>query len=228
MTNDENHKDFVLKDIDIYDGIPESSFCKIAPSSFEDNFAKDSQLYTPHQEDGKIYCVKRGEVILYHSKNGKRAIFDTLGPGSVFGSFDPKNILPNHFAQTTKNSYLCVTPVDEFLKVISAHPETMLKFMQKMAHRIHDYEIKIQNSIETATKRVYQELMRLHKKRQHSLLGKIMKIPLQVTHEQIAERTNLNRVTVTRSLKKLRNEGLVTIEKKTGIIHLKELVEATA
>ena len=52
-----------------------------------------------------------------------------------------------------------------------------------------------------------------------------MKIPLQVTHEQIAERTNLNRVTVTRCLKKLKTEGLVTIEKGTGIIHLKDMGE---
>lgn len=219
-------KDFVLKNIDIYDGIPESSFCQVAPNSFEDNYSKDTQLYTPHKEDGNIYVIKRGEVILYHSKDGKRAIFDTLGPGSVFGSFDPESPTPNHFAMTTKASYLCVTPVKEFLKVISAHPESMLKFMQKMASRINDYEMKIQNSIETASERIYSELLRLNKKRQHSLLGKWMSIPLQVTHEQIAERTNLNRVTVTRSLKKLREEGLLSIEKETGIIKLKDFSEA--
>lgn len=225
MAEKKDHN-FVLKGVDIYDGIPESSFCQIAPNSFEDNYAKDAQLYTPHKEDGKIYVVKRGEIILYHSKDGKRAIFDTLGPGSVFGSFDPDSPKPNHFAMTTKSSYLCVTPVNEFLKVISAHPEAMLKFMQKMASRINDYEMKIQNSIETASERIYSELLRLNKKRQHKLLSKWMSIPLQVTHEQIAERTNLNRVTVTRSLKKLREEGLLSIEKETGIIKLRDLSES--
>jgi len=220
-----DQKNFFLKNIDIYEGIPESSFCKLAPGSFEDNYNKDSQLYSPHKKDGNIYVIKRGEVILYHSKEGKRAIFDTLGPGSVFGSFDPDNPTPNHFAQTTKSSYMCVTPVNEFLKVISAHPEAILKLMQKMAIRINDYELKIQNSIETATERIYQELQRLNKKRQYGFIGKMINIPLQATHEQIAERTNLNRVTVTRSLKKLKEEGLVTIEKKTGIIHLKDLSE---
>lgn len=214
-----------LRDIDIYEGIPETSFCKIAPNSFEDNFSKGTQLYSPHQTDGKIYVMHRGEVILYHSKDGKRAIFDTLGPGSVFGSFDPKNPRPNHFAETSKGSYLCVTPVDEFLKVISVHPEAMLNFMQKMATRIHDYEVKISTSLETASEKIYQELLRLNKKRQQGILSKFAKIPLQVTHEQIAERTNLNRVTVTRSLKQLKKDGLVSIEEKTGIIHLKDLAE---
>ncbi len=212
-----------IRNVDIYEGIPESSFCKIAPNSFEDNFIKGTQLYTPHRADGKIYVIHRGEVVLYHSKNGKRAIFDTLGPGAVFGTFDSKSPNPNHFAETSKGSYLCVTPVNEFLKVISAHPEAMLNFMQKMANRINDYEVKIQTSIETAAEKIYLELIRLHKKRQHSFLGKVIKIPLQITHEQIAERTNLNRVTVTRSLKKLKTDGLVNIEKGTGIIHLKDL-----
>ncbi|QQR83997.1 Crp/Fnr family transcriptional regulator [Candidatus Peregrinibacteria bacterium] len=216
---------YSLKNIDIYEGIPEASFCEIAPHSFEDTYKKGHQIYTPHQKDGKIYVIKRGEVILYHSKDGKRSIFDTLGPGAVFGSFDLENDTPNHFAETTKGSYLCVTPVNEFLKIISAHPESMLKLMQKMATRINDYEFKIQNNIEAAAERIYQELQRLHKKRQHSLLGKMMNIPLQVTHEQIAERTNLNRVTVTRCLKRLKNQGLVTIEKGTGIIHLRDIAE---
>lgn len=222
-----NHKQnpLFLKNINIYEGIPESSFCKIAPNSFEDNFPKGSQLYSPHQTDGKIYVIHRGEVVLYHSKDGKRAIFDTLGPGAVFGSFDPKNTTPNHFAETAKNSYLCVTPVDEFLKVISAHPEAMLNLMQKIAARITDYEVRIKNSIETATEKIYQELLRLNKKRHQGILNKLIKIPLQVTHEQIAERTNLNRVTVTKGLKKLKEDGLVTIEDGTGTIHLKDLAK---
>lgn len=219
------NQNYSLKGIDIYEGIPEASFCSIAPNSFEDNYKKGYQIYNPYERDGKIYVVRRGEVILYHSKDGKRSIFDTLGPGAVFGSFDLSNDVPNHFAETTKSTELCVTPVDEFLKIISAHPEAMLKLMQKMAMRINDYEVKIQNNIETASERIYQELQRLNKKRQHSLLGKMMKIPLQVTHEQIAERTNLNRVTVTRCLKKLKQGGLVDIEKGTGIIHLKDIAE---
>ncbi len=216
-----NSQPMILRDINIYEGIPERSFCKLAPNSFEDNFSKGSQLYTPHKDDGKIYVIHRGEVVLYHSKDGKRAIFDTLGPGTVFGTFDPASPKPNHFAQTTKNSYLCVTPVDEFLKVISAHPEAMLKFMQKMANRINDYEEKISTNIDTASEKIYQELNRLNKKRS-SFMGKLIKIPLQITHEQIAERTNLNRVTVTRSLKKLKTDGLVSIEEGTGIIDLKQ------
>lgn len=220
ITPDE--KMWFLRNLDIYEGIPETTLCKIATSAYEKDFRTGSQIYSPHEEDGNIYVLKRGEVILYHSNNGKRAIFDTLGPGTVFGSFDPQNTTPTHFAETTKGTLLCITPLEEFLEVVKTHPEIMLRFMQNMTRRVQDYEAKIKSSIETATEKVYSELERLQNKRQKSFIGKFMPIPLQMTHEKLSEHTNLNRVTVTRSLKKLKEDGLITIDQK-GIIQLNPL-----
>lgn len=222
MQNNQD-KFWFLKNLDIYEGISEAALCRIAETAYETTRPKNFQVYSPHEPDGNIYVLKRGEVVLYHSKNGKRAIFDTLEPGSVFGSFDPSNIVPGHFAVTTRPSLLCVTPLNEFLKIIAQHPEAMLRLMQKMALRIHDYELKIHSGIEGASERIYNELLRIQQKRQRSFLGKLMPVPLQITHETIAEYTNLNRVTVTRGLKALKEQGLVTIEKDTGAIRLKKI-----
>lgn len=219
MSKDQDDKMWFLKDLDIYSGISEKSLCQIAPNSFEEDYRKGTHIYTPHQSDQNIYVLKHGEIILYHSKDGKRAIFDTLGPGSVFGNFDQGQEKPTHFAETTKSTLLCVTPLNEFLKIIQHHPEMMLNLMQRMASRIQDYETKIKSNIETASERVYSELERLQKKRQRGIVGKFLPVPLQITHEKLAEHTNLNRVTVTRSLKKLKDEGLISIDSK-GVIEL--------
>lgn len=219
MDNFKIDKTWFLRNLDIYEGIPETTLCKIASNAYETNYSKSTQIYNPHEKDGNIYVIKRGEIILYHSNNGKRAIFDTLGPGTVFGSFDPNNTTPTHFAETTKRTLLCITPINEFLEIVKQHPEIMLKFMQNMTNRVQDYENKIKSSIETATEKIYLELERLQKKKQRSFLGKFIDIPLQITHEKLAEYTNLNRVTVTRGLQKLKNEGLISIDKK-GIINL--------
>jgi len=219
VMSNQDDKMWFLKDLDIYSGVSEKSLCQIAPGSFEEDYRKGTQIYTPHQGDHNIYNIKHGEVILYHSKDGKRAIFDTLGPGSVFGNFDQSQDKPTHFAETTKGTLLCVTPLDEFLKIIQQHPELMLNLMQSMASRIQDYETKIKSNIETASEKVFTELERLQKKRQSSLIGKFMPVPLQITHEKLAEHTNLNRVTVTRSLKKLKDDGLISINSK-GVIEL--------
>ena len=70
-----------------------------------------ARKFTPLTKQIKVFTwCNRGEVLLYHSKNGKRAIFDVLPPGSVFGNFDPSLKKPTHFAETTKGTLLCVTP----------------------------------------------------------------------------------------------------------------------
>lgn len=219
MNKDHDDKMWFLKNLDIYAGVSEKTLCLLAPTSFEENYRKGIQIYTPHTADRNIYVLKHGEIILYHSKEGKRSIFDTLGPGSVFGSFDLKQKSPTHFAETTKNTMLCVTPVEEFLKIIENQPELMLNLMQRMAQRMQDYENKMRSNIETASERVYSELERLQKKRQSSFMGKIIPVPLQITHEKLAEHTDLNRVTVTRSIKKLKDDGIISINKK-GVIEL--------
>jgi len=221
--SDSDKKAWVLKDLDIYKGIAEKTLCQLAPTSFEETYKKGTQIYTPHEPARNIYSLKHGEIILYHARDGKRAIFDTLGPGAVFGNFDPNQEKPTHFAETTRSTLLCITPLDEFLKIVATKPEIMLNLMQNMAERIQDYEDKIRMNIETASERVYSELERLQKKKLGSLLGKFMPLPLQITHEQLAEHTNLNRVTVTRSLKKLKEEGLIVIDNK-GVIELKKSV----
>ena len=214
---DKNSKVWFFKDLDIYAGVSEKALCTLAPDSFEENYRQGTQIYTPDQTDQNIYVLKHGEVILYHSKDGKRAIFDTLGPGSVFGNFDSNQPNPTHYAETTKGTLLCVTPLPEFLNIIKNRPELMLNLMQRMAERIQDYETKIKSNIETASERVYMELERLQKKRQGSIMGKILPIPLQITHEKLAEYTNLNRVTVTRSIKQLKDEGLIRISENGSI-----------
>ncbi len=219
MTTEHDDKMWFLKDLDIYEGVSEKAHCLLAPTSIEENFRKGTQIYTPHTPDNNIYVLKHGEIILYHSKDGKRSIFDTLGPGSVFGSFDPHQEKPTHFAETTKGTLLCVTSLDEFLKIVQNRPELILSLMQKMVRRVQDYEIKIRSNIETASERVYLELERLQKKRQSSFVGKLIPVPLQITHEKLAEHTNLNRVTVTRSIKKLKDDGLISVTDK-GVIEL--------
>ena len=209
-----------VKKLDIYEGVSEKILCKIAINAYDEAYRRGTQIYSPFEAVQNIYVIKRGEIILYHSKEGKRAIFDTLGPESVFGIFDPTQESPTHYAETTKNTMLCITPLNEFMKIVHHHPEMMLNLMQKMAHRIQDYEQKILSNIETTSERVFIELERLKKKRSQSLMGKLIPLRLQITHEKLAEHTNLNRVTMTRCLKKLKAEGLIHITQK-GVIELK-------
>lgn len=218
--NSTQKKTHFLRNLDLYEGLTDKQICCVAENSVDRSYKKGEQIYTPYEEATNIYVVKRGEIELYHNIDGKKVVFNILPPGSVFGCFQKENYIPNHFAECAKDCYLCTTPVEEFLKLVQVYPEMMLKFMEKMALRVHEYEKKMEVSFGNAGSKILYELQRVQEKRKQGLLGKFFTIPLRMTHEEIAKITGLNRVTVTKAMQELIREKKIYIHEHTNEIVL--------
>ena len=215
MSELHNEKIGYLRNIDIYQGLTDEEIVCIAKNSHDKTVQKNNLLYTPHEDNQYIYVLKRGEIQLYHSKDGNKVVFDIIGPGTVFGGFNTENRRPNHFAECIRNSFLCVTPINEFLMIVSKRPEMMLHLMQKMSERIFEYEKKLEVSTGSASEKIMYELARLKEKRSHNFMGKFFAQPLKVTHERLAIMTGLNRVTVTRTMDILKKTNKIEINDTT-------------
>ncbi|GEM_PF-5635352 len=209
---------FCLRDVNIYENISEEELIRIAKTAIESQLPRGAILFSPENPAQQVYVIKNGEVELYHEKNGKRIVFETLFPGDVFGDFGTGPT--DYFAQTTRASFLCQTPTHEFLDIVRAHPEMSLNLMQTMATKIHDYERKIASLNKPAKDQILDEIKRLQAKKQKSFLNKIFHVPLRLSHQKLSEKTGLNRVTVTKLLGDLREEGTLSIDAKTGEIRL--------
>lgn len=205
-----------LRNCELYEGLSDEEICSVAQSSVNRNYTKGELIYTPHTPAPNIYIVKKGEVQLYHSIDGKKIVFDILTPGSVFGCFQMEQSLPNHFAECSKPGYLCTTPINEFLQLVQVYPEITLRLMQKMAHRLNEYETKLEASSGDAATKILYELKRIQEKRSRNFFGKIFSLPLRMTHEEIAHLTGLNRVTVTRTMQELIHMGKISIDSSSG------------
>lgn len=204
-----------FKNLDPYEGIEEAELCAIAPNAVDQVKPGGTLLYDCNHSAKGIYVIESGEVVLsYSDEDGKEVIFDTLGPGGVFGDFGFNDGKPTHAAKTTRKTMLCITPVDEFLNIVATKPEIMLRFMKAMALRIHEYETRLRTSTGGARERVLAELVRLREKQRRRLIGRLKGVPLvAITHEELAKKTGLNRVTVTRAVNSLKDEGLIRQEK---------------
>lgn len=214
MNDSPNNKLWYLKNLDLFKGIPEEEIMKLAERVEECSYNKDDMIYSPHDELNKIYVLKRGEVRLFHSINGKRIVFEVLGAGSIFGGIDFSNAKSSHFAQATHPSRVCIFNEEDFTNILRAKPEIMLKFIKKMTSKVHDLEERLKNRNYQAEELIYLELERLQEKRQQSLFGRfINKSNIHITHEELAELTGLNRVTVTRSIKRLKESGRISADK---------------
>lgn len=198
-----------IPDLNIYEGLTDQEILCVAKSSKDEALGQATPIYAPGDTLAYIYVLHRGEVQLYHMVNGKKVIFDVLTPGAVFGAFDFEHPEATHYAEMTRAGELCVTPVSEFLELVKAHPEMLLRLLQKTAAKVQDYEQKLEAAAGTAEDKILFELQRQKEKRSRNFFGKFFPVRFRMTHEQIAAYTGLNRITVTRTLKTLREKGLV-------------------
>ncbi len=206
-----------LKNFKIFADIPPEKIDEIAGDTHMKSYSKGDILYTPDDETDQIYVLKQGEVILYHERDGKMVVFDTLGPGSFFGGFSLRPEKINHFAEVAVGSKICNFPQSVMLQLIANFPGAMLQFWQEVSIRLTEYEERLRDNGAPAADILLHELERLKKSRQKSFLG-FMQRPLVITHDELAKRTGLNRVTVTREMKYLRDAGRIKVDTKSGAI----------
>lgn len=206
-----------LKNFRFFGGIPPEKVDEIAGNTHMKDYPKGHVLYKEGDETDQIYMIKQGEVVLYHIRNGKKITLDTLGPGSLFGgiSLQPEKI--EHFAEVALGSKICNFPQSILLRIITSNPHAIIDFWQEVSGRLTRYESKLKDSSASAGEILLGEIKHLQSTRQKGFFG-LLKRPLIITHSELANRSGLNRVTVTKELKRLQEEGKIQIDKKTGAI----------
>ena len=219
MMNTSDNKLWYLKNYNLFQGISDEDLYKISEDIDGLQCQKGCKIYDSEKTADYIYIVKNGEVQLFHQKGEKKFIFDTLGPGSIFGGVSFTENEYGHSAEAIAGSYMCVFPREAFKKILSAYPETMLKYMEYVTQRLQEYQAQFDKLNDSAEELILHELTRLHQKRQQSFFGQfLVNRPLRATHEEIARLTGLNRVTVTRAMKSLKAKNKVCYDTKTGAI----------
>lgn len=214
-------KVWYIQNLDVFEGIPKEEIMRLSKCARDETTENKTLLYVPNEDQPNIYLVKSGEVSLYHTRDGKRSVFDVVGPGGLFGNFSTDSQLSTHFAEAIAGTRTCRFSVEDFLNIVSAHPQVMLRTLSRLSERISDYEQKMSSNSAIAKEKILQELERYRGKRNNSFFGNLFEDNgLKLTHEKIAQLTGLNRVTVTRALQELRDDGKITIDKETNNILL--------
>lgn len=214
------NKCWYIKNLDILEGIAPEEIMSLCENVKDETYDSKLMLYTPKDLEQRIFLVKKGEVHLFHTRNGRRFVFDVIGPGGLFGNFNEKELHLSHYAEAMSGTRVCMFPVKEFLKVISKHPEVMMKTLSILSDRIRDYEQKLSLQGADAKQKVLSELRRYQEKKDKPFLGGVFtRGKVKLTHEKLGQLTGLNRVTVTRALQDLSQEGWIEVNKETGEFH---------
>lgn len=205
-----------LRQINLFNGLSEEQLQTIKKKMHEKRYSNKNLIYTPHTEDDSIYLLKEGEITIYYSHNGRKLILDVLRPGSLFGNLNFNKSTNTHFAEVTRDAFVCIFSKKMFAQIFADHPELVFKFFEYIAQRMGEYEEKLRGVILDSKEKILNQLQILQQQNKR-FFGLVVSSGISISHEKLAEHAGVSRETVTRTLQELKELGLIHIDQKQKI-----------
>lgn len=194
--------------------VPSGALHAIAASKYGDRRIRPGEdLFAPGDACDMIYNLVDGWVIRYNLlADGRRQILDFALPGSVLGFHGPAGSPIGHGAQALTDVVVCAIPLKALGRLCGQYPEVGLQLASAVA-REQNLAFAHLTSIgrQSARERVAQLLLELFVRYRMRWPGhRVEEMRLPLTQEHIGDATGLTGVHVSRVLKDLKANGILT------------------
>lgn len=182
-------------------------------------YDKGQVVFNPGDPITKVLYIVKGSVAEYDiSPAGNEVVVNVFKTGAFFPMSFAINRLPNeYFFETLAPTDVYVAPAEDVVAFIKEHPEVMFDLLgrvyrgtdgllRRMAHLMGG----------NATTRLLFELS--NAVRRYGSYDEAGGATLQLTENDLAKRSGLSRETVNRTMRKLKDAGLVKVQKTTIVI----------
>jgi CRP/FNR family transcriptional regulator len=176
------------------------------------SFNKGQQILGPGDGVGLVYIVRSGYVRLYKSLTDGRAInVGLLGPNTVFAQEERQDgIASGIAAEALADTTLAIVPADDLATMIAESPELATGVVHGMTRRLTELQTLIEQILaRDASVRLLSTLTALARGFGRPTTDGMTAIALSLTHQSLANMIGSNRVTVTRKLLELQEQGVV-------------------
>ncbi|MBV9217767.1 MAG: Crp/Fnr family transcriptional regulator [Acidobacteria bacterium] len=188
-------------------------------------YAKDSIVFVEGDSASAVYIVRSGRAKISNcSAEGRVTVVEVVAPAGMIGICGV--IGGGEYettAETIEDSILDVVPAGVFMTALSQDPELGLRVARQMASAYRDLHQRF-CSVE-ASDHVLVKLAKLFlgwsyaKVPNAEFNGHPLSFECEFTHQQIAEMIGSARETVTRTLRTMRESGLLTLKDSSLTIH---------
>ena len=160
----------------------------------------------------EVYLIESGIVqISSYAANGKHSILREMGAGEIFGEMAAIDGQPRSASVSivSSQSSLYQITAEQFRQLLMEHPEVALWLTRELANRIRDLT---QRTVELATmsvsSRLQSQILKLCER--DGVDDDVAIIEPLPTHSELAAMIGTNREAVTRELRELARENLVS------------------
>lgn len=176
-----------------------------------------------------IYFVKTGRVkVSALSADGKEQILALLEPGDLFGALTPDESTKLKQVEAFDPSVVCHLPPDLFEDVLRQAPEVAVQVVRILAQRLQTTEREVRDlAFRDVPGRLASLLLRPSEEYgERDERG--TRLSFRLTHQDLARMIGSTRETVTTTLNRFLEEGLIAVDHRIVIVLHQERLRALA
>jgi CRP/FNR family transcriptional regulator, cyclic AMP receptor protein len=218
-----------LRQIRLFDRLSEPDLQRLAQSSDMREYTRGEAIQYSKPPADVIQFVKVGRVkISTYSADGKEQVLALLDPGDLFGELTPAPLPMPARAEALDRAVVCSIDRVLFEEVVRNTPEVALKVIQVLARRLRAAEREIEDlALRDVPGRLASLLLRLAEGYgEEDARG--TRLSFRLTHQDLAHMIGSTRETVTTIMNRFRDDGLISVDRRTLIILDRERLSAMA
>ncbi len=183
-------------------------------------YKKGEFIYLPQEDANKVFFISEGRIkISAISDDGKEVTKAILGNGELFGELGLIGELKRKDAAIAmEKTMVCSVTVEDMKKLMKNHSGLSMFLMKLMGSRVLEMEQRLESLVFKDSKtRIIEYLHELGSKKGDKVGFEVV-VRKFITHQEIANLTATSRQTVTTVLNELRNNELITFDRRRLLI----------
>jgi CRP/FNR family transcriptional regulator len=209
-----------IKDIWLFSEFESKDMDALASIGKQKLFRQRAAVFHQGDQADKLFLIKSGRIKLSKIfEDGREATLDYRKAGDTFGenTFSEEIRYPVT-AWCIEDTYTCGINKSDFEQLILNHPTIGLRVIRKQSELIANLTTRLGDmAIPSLEERLYRVLISVA--REHGIAdNRGVHIQFPLTHEDLSFLTGSHRVTITKAIKKLENDGRIEKEGRSYIL----------
>jgi len=206
---------FSLKRTPVFAGLPDDDLAMVAEFSLLKTFSKGEYLFRQHESAHGFYIVRRGIINMHRvAPDGREHVIHLFRPGESFA----ENSLVNDGgyltdARSVAESEVILVPKWEFLQILRQRADIGLRILASMSQHMRGLISSLESvTLKDSETRLMNWILR---RCPRPLSHKPAEVAIGMTKTMLSGELGTRQETLSRTLAKLRESGLISVRGRT-------------
>lgn len=216
-----SNKIWYFEDKDLFNVLCPKKSPKMQENHPPKTYDKDEFIYFQDQSSEKVYMVAEGRVkIGSKDDEGKEIVKAILTRGEVFGELAlvGETTRQDYAQSMDNNTSVCAMTIEDLQSMMSHNQDLSFKILKIVGFRLRKMERKLASLVFKDARTRIVEFLREMAEEKGQKVGYETMIKNHLTHKDIASLTGTSRQTVTTVMNELREQNLITFDRRRILI----------